>query len=84
MVQYPHALRADGRYQLVALTHSPVYNPADVIGYAVLTTGGERVSDVLSLEQAHARWRELLEQDEPVLAEDERKETRTRPRRRRR
>ncbi len=84
MVQYPHALRADGRYQLVALTHSPVYSPADVVGYAVLTMGGARVTEVLSLEQAHSHWQDLLQQDEAVRAEDERKLTRTTPRRRRR
>lgn len=84
MVQYPHALRADGRYQLVALTYSPVYSPADVFGYAVLTSDGAHVTDVLSLEQAHGHWVALLEQDGNVRTEDETLETRTTPRRRRR
>jgi hypothetical protein len=84
MVQYPHVLRSDGRYQLVALTHSPVYSPADVVGYAVLTADGARVTEVLSLEQAHSYWQDLLQQDELVRAEDERKHLRATPRRRRR
>ena len=84
MVQYPHALRVERGYQLVALTHSPVYSPADVVGYAVLTSGGARVTDVLSLEDAHGRWQELLEQDDPVRAEEEKVEKRKTSRRRRR
>ncbi|MGN7838927.1 hypothetical protein [Stenotrophomonas sp. 22385] len=75
MVKFPHALRVDGRFQLVALTYSPVYSPADVFGFAVFTSDGARLTDVVSLDQAHSHWSQLCEEE---------KDTRTVPRRRRR
>jgi hypothetical protein len=75
MVEFPHALRVDGRFQLVALTYSPVYSPADVFGFAVFTSDGARLTDAVSLDQAHSHWSQLCEEE---------KETRTVPRRRRR
>lgn len=84
MVEYPHVLRVDGRFQLVALTYSPVYSPADVFGYAVFTSDGTRVTDVVSLDQAHRQWLLLLEEEKVVSLEDETTETRSTPRRRRR
>uniref|UniRef100_A0A183CHY7 Type IV secretory system conjugative DNA transfer family protein n=1 Tax=Globodera pallida TaxID=36090 RepID=A0A183CHY7_GLOPA len=68
MVEFPHALRVDGRFQLVALTYSPVYSPADVFGFAVFTSDGARLTDVVSLDQAHSHWSQLCEEE---------KETRT-------
>lgn len=84
MVEYPHVLRVDGRFQLVALTHSPVYSPADVVGYAVFDSDGTRLTDVVSLEQAHAYWLQLVEEEKAVRLGDETTETRPLPRRRRR
>lgn len=84
MVEYPHALQAKGRYQLVALTYSPVYSPADVFGFAVLTSDGARVTEVVSLDNAHSQWERLLAKDQAVGVEDEIVEKRTTPRRRRR
>jgi hypothetical protein len=84
MVEYPHALRVEGRFQLVALTTSPVYNPADVVGYAVIDSDGTRLTDVVSLEQAHAYWLQLLEEEKAVRLSDDTTETRPLPRRRRR
>ena len=75
MVEFPHALRVDGRFQLVALTYSPVYSPADVFGFAVFTSDGARLTDVVSRDQAHSHRSQLCEEE---------KETRTVPRRRRR
>jgi hypothetical protein len=84
MVEYPHVLRVDGRFQLVALTYSPVYSPADVFGYAVLDSEGTRLTDVVSLEQAHAYWSLMLEEQKTARLSDEATETRPLPRRRRR
>lgn len=84
MVHYPHAVQAKGRYQLVALTYSPVYSPGDVFGYAVFTSEGAKVTEVLSLEDARSQWALLCEQDDGTRTQDEVKQTRTVPRRRRR
>ncbi|MCC7634837.1 hypothetical protein [Stenotrophomonas rhizophila] len=83
MVQYPHAVQVSGKYQLVALTYSPVYSPGDVFGYAVFTSEGARVTEVLSLEQARSQWALLCDQDGGTRVQDE-IEPRTTPRRRRR
>lgn len=64
MVEFPHALRIDGRFQLVALTYSPVYSPADVFGYAVFNSDGARLTAVVSLEQAHSQWSLLRQEQE--------------------
>lgn len=84
MVQYPHAVQVSGKYQLVALTYSPVYSPGDVFGYAVFTSEGARVTEVLSLEQARSQWSLLCDQDGAGRGQDESIEPRTTPRRRRR
>ena len=84
MVQFPHALRVDGRFQLVALTYSPVYSPADVFGFAVLTSDGARITEVVSLDDAHSQWERLLAKDQAVSVEDEIVEKRTTSRKRRR
>lgn len=83
MVEYPHPLQSRGRYQLVALTYSPVYSPADVFGFAVLTTDGARITDVVSLDDAHSQWERLLARDEASV-EDEIVEKRTTSKKRRR
>jgi hypothetical protein len=83
MVEFPHALRVDGRFQLVALTYSPVYSPADVFGFAVFSSDGARLTEVVSLEQAHSRWSSLLEEQRAGGPEDETTPARTVPRRRR-
>ena len=83
-VQFPHALRVDGRFQLVALTYSPVYSPADVFGFAVLTSDGARLTDVVSLDEAHLHWSLLREEAKTALGEVEATGTRAAPRRRRR
>lgn len=85
MLEYPHALQIRGRYQLVALTYSPVYSPADVFGHAVLTTEGARVTEVLTLDAAQRQLSSLLEQDGAVQGmEQVVDEKRPLPRRRRR
>lgn len=84
MVEYPHPLQAKGRYQLVALTYSPVYSPADVFGFAVLSSEGARITDVVSLDEAHSQWERLLAKDQAAGVEDEIIEKRTLPHRRRR
>ncbi|WP_256774393.1 MULTISPECIES: hypothetical protein [unclassified Stenotrophomonas] len=84
MVEYPHPLQSRGRYQLVALTNSPVYSPADVFGFAVLTSEGARITEVVSLDDAHSQWERLLAKDEAVSVEDEIVEKRTTSRKRRR
>lgn len=84
MVEYQHAQLIRGRYQLVALTHSPEYSPADVFGYAVATSEGARLTEDLSLEQARSRLQALLEQDLEAETRVDVVETHTVPRRRRR
>ncbi len=84
MVEYPHPLQTKGGYQLVALTYSPVYSPADVFGFAVLTSEGARITDVVSLDDAHSQWERLLAKDQAVSVEDEIVEKRTTSRKRRR
>lgn len=68
VVEFPHALRVDGRLQLVALTYSPVYSPADVFGFAVLNADGARLTEVVSLEQAHSQWSQLREAQKTARA----------------
>lgn len=57
MLEYQHVILTKGQYNLVALTHSEVYAPGEVVGYAVVTASGARLTEDLSLDDART-WLE--------------------------
>ena len=52
MQEFRHVLETRGRYQLVAVSHEPVYAPGDVVGHAVVADDGDRLTDLVSLAEA--------------------------------
>lgn len=65
MQEYFHQIELRGRYRLVAVTHEPVYAPGDVVGHAVITDDGDRLTDLMSLAEAR-RYLEVLEREEGI------------------
>jgi len=52
MQEFRHVLETRGRYQLVAVSHEPVYAPGDVVGHAVVADDGDRLTGLVSLAEA--------------------------------
>jgi hypothetical protein len=70
MVEYHHTIQVKGRYHLVALTHEPDYNPANVVGYTITTDGGARLDQRdMSWDEARIWLDNLVEQDGGVGVE---------------
>ena len=67
MTEYCHPVQLRDRYQIVALTPEPDFDPADITGYAVLSPGGARLRHELTLEQARLWVDGLLQQEEQQL-----------------
>ena len=63
MTEYCHPVQTRDRYQIVALSPEPDFDPADITGYAVLSPGGARLRHELTLEQARL-WVDGLLQEE--------------------
>lgn len=69
MQEFRHVLETRGRYQLLAVSHEPVYAPGDVVGHAVVADDGDRLTDLISLAEARQRLLQLVreEGEEPGL-----------------
>jgi len=63
MTEYSHTLLVRGRYQIVALTDEAQFDPAEVTGYAVLSSAGAKLRHELSLEEARD-WADRLIEEE--------------------
>ena len=63
MTEYSHTLLVRGRYQIVALTDEAQFDPAEVTGYAVLSSAGAKLRHELSLEDARD-WADRLIEEE--------------------
>ncbi|NDK38451.1 hypothetical protein DT603_06290 [Pseudoxanthomonas gei] len=63
MTEYCHPVQFRDRYQIVALSPEPDFDPADITGYAVLSPSGARLRHELTLEQARL-WVDGLLQEE--------------------
>ena len=68
MQEFRHVLETRGRYQLVAVSHEPVYAPGDVV-WRVVADDGDRLTDLISLAEARQRLLQLVreEGEEPGL-----------------
>lgn len=77
-MEYRHTLLQKHGYQVVAITRDadPAYAPDEVIGYAVVTDSGAKLREEASLEQARLYMEQLIEDEQPIRADD------ARPRRR--
>ncbi|MET0807192.1 MAG: hypothetical protein ABWX93_00375 [Pseudoxanthomonas sp.] len=53
------------RYQIVALSPEPDFDPADITGYAVLSPDGVRIHHELTVDQARM-WVDTLLQEEAL------------------
>jgi hypothetical protein len=81
MKEYSHPILAKGRYQVVALTANEDYDPGDIDAYAVVTTSGARMRQVLTFDDARS-WMEQLVEEEGAQPPAPRPEPRARrPRR---
>lgn len=84
MMEYHHTIQVKGRYQLVALTREPEYNPANVVGYTVTTEGGARLDPHdMSWDEARV-WMDTLVERDGGGASVEKKPSKTKPSTRRR
>jgi glutaredoxin-related protein len=63
--EYSYPILSKGRYQVVALTSNEEYDPDDVDAYAVVTTSGARIRQVLTLDDARS-WMEQLAEAEGI------------------
>jgi len=63
MTEYCHPVQCRDRYQIVALSPEPDFDPADVTGYAVLSPTGAKLRHEVTLEQARL-WVDGLLQEE--------------------
>ena len=69
MTEYSHTLLVRGRYQIVALTDEAQFDPAEVTGYAVLSSAGAKLRHELSLEDARD-WADRLIEEESAQRSD--------------
>ena len=69
MTEYSHTLLVRGRYQIVALTDEAQFDPAEVTGYAVLSSAGAKLRHELSLEDARD-WADRLIEEESAQRND--------------
>jgi len=69
MTEYSHTLLVRGRYQIVALTDEAQFDPAEVTGYAVLSSAGAKLRHELSLEDARD-WADRLIEEESAKRND--------------
>ena len=69
MTEYSHTLLVRGRYQIVALTDEAQFDPADVTGYAVLSSAGAKLRHEVSLEDARD-WADRLIEEESAQRSD--------------
>lgn len=69
MTEYSHTLLVRGRYQIVALTDEAQFDPAEVTGYAVLSSAGAKLRQELSLEDARD-WADRLIEEESAQRSD--------------
>ena len=69
MTEYSHTLLVRGRYQIVALTDEAQFDPAEVTGYAVLSSAGAKLRHELSLEDARD-WADRLIEEESAQRGD--------------
>ena len=69
MTVYSHTLLVRGRYQIVALTDEAQFDPAEVTGYAVLSSAGAKLRHELSLEDARD-WADRLIEEESAQRSD--------------
>ncbi|MCC8538542.1 hypothetical protein ACDH70_21215 [Xanthomonas axonopodis pv. poinsettiicola] len=63
MDEYQHTVLARGGYRVVAISREGVYTPDAVLGYAVVTDAGTRLTPDLSYDQA-AIWINSLVESE--------------------
>ena len=63
MTEYSHTLLVRGRYQIVALTDEAQFDPAEVTGYAVLSSAGAKLRHESSFEDARD-WADRLIEEE--------------------
>ena len=69
MTEYSHTLLVRGRYQIVALTDEAQFDPAEITGYAVLSSAGAKLRHELSLEDARD-WADRLIEEESAKRSD--------------
>lgn len=63
MSEHAHPLLARGRFRVVALTACEVYEPDDVVAFAVTTRAGAELKRVLTLDAAKSWMERLHERD---------------------
>lgn len=64
MGEYQHLIERSGRFELVALTAGPRYEADAVFGYALVTAGGARIWQDLSLSEGRSRLQALSEAEQ--------------------
>lgn len=63
MTEYSHTLLVRGRYQIVALSDEAQFDPAEITGYAVLSSTGAKLRHESSLEDARDWADRQIEQE---------------------
>lgn len=63
MTEYSHQLLVRERYQIVALSQEPGFEPGGVTGFAVLSPAGDRLRYELTLEGARLWVDKLIEEE---------------------
>ena len=63
MTEYSHPLFIKGHYQVVALTSEEEYDPERVFAYAILNSAGTKLRHELTLDDAKAWVKTLIEQE---------------------
>ena len=65
MTEHRHPLLIKGRYQVVALTPEPEFDPGEISGYAVVNSSGAKLRHELSLDDAKAWMEKQVAEEEP-------------------
>ena len=63
MTDHVHPILFSGRYQVVALTRTERFNPAEITGYMVTTSDGTPLRHEPSFEQARMWMEKLIEEE---------------------
>ncbi|MEO6520028.1 MAG: hypothetical protein ABIO17_13735 [Pseudoxanthomonas sp.] len=63
MPEFCHQLLIRDRYQIVALSQQPGFEPGEVTGFAVLSPAGDRLRYELTLEGARLWVDKLIEEE---------------------
>ncbi len=63
MSEYRHPIQAIGRYQIVALTRDPEFDPSEIYAYAIVSSSGLRLRQELTLSDARLWLEDWIERE---------------------